>query len=145
MELSSQRQLCDNCRIAVKATEQTLLQVRASDGIFYYQLWERNSDGAAYCCVVISWEQVLEAKARCRLCTATFHKAAESQDYAHLERSTHVLAIKYKYENANKIHSMRFVIHCHDWRCSHFFDPLWITICPLEYAGSDGNSTFFNN
>jgi hypothetical protein len=144
MELSAQRQLCDNCRIAVKATRQTPLQVRASDGIFDYRHWERNSNGMEYCCVVMSWEQVLEAKARCRLCAANFQKAAESQEYAHFESSTRIIAIKDKYENANKIHAMRFNIQCDDWRCSHLFDLPWITICPLECTGSDGNAAFFN-
>ncbi|PMD19873.1 HET-domain-containing protein [Hyaloscypha hepaticicola] len=141
MELSAQRQLCDNCRIAVKATRQTPVQVRASDGIFDHCLWERNSSGVDYCCVVMSWEQVLEAKARCRLCTSNFQKAAESQYYTHFERSTRVVAIKSKYENTNKIHSMRFDIQCHDWRCSHSFDLLWIAICPLGYTGSDENDS----
>jgi hypothetical protein len=137
MELSAPRQLCDNCRIAVKATRQTPLQVRASDGIFDYRLWERkkNSYDMEYCCVVMSWEQVLEAKARCRLCTLHFQKAAESHYYAHYKRSTRVVATKYKNEDANGIHSMRFLIQCDDWRCSHFFDLLKITICPIESIG----------
>ena len=97
-----------------------------------------------YCCVVISWEQVLEAKARCRLCTANFQKAAESQYYAHFEWSTRVVAIKRKYENANKTHRMRFVIQCDDWRCIHRFDLPCITSCPLECTGSDGNAVFSN-
>ena len=143
MELSAPRQLCDNCRIAVKATEQTPLQVRASDGIFDYRFWERNSSGASYCCVVISWEQVLEAKARCRLCTANFQKAAESRYYAHYKRSTRFLAIKYKNEDANGIHSMRFLIQCDDWRRWHR-DLLSITICPIESIGSVGNAASFN-
>jgi hypothetical protein len=135
MELRARRQLCDNCRIAIKATEQTSPQFRVSDGIFDYRPWERTPRGATYCCVVISWGQVLEAKARCRFCTANFQKAAESRYYAHYERSKRFLAIKYKNEDANGIHSMRFLIQCNDWRCSHFFDLLKITICPIESIG----------
>jgi hypothetical protein len=144
MELSAPRQLCDNCRIAVKATRQTPLQVRASDGIFDYRLWERKSLGMVYCCVVISWEQVLEAKARCRLCTLNFQKAVESQYYSHYERSTRVVAIKYKYEDANGTHKMSFLILCDDWKCDHRFDLPWIIICPIESIGSVGNAAFFN-
>jgi hypothetical protein len=144
MELSAPRQLCDNCRIAVKATRQTPPQVRTSDGIFDYWLWERNSTGANYCCVVISWEQVLEAKARCRLCTLNFQKAVESQYYSHYERSTRVVAIKYKNEDANGIHSMIFRILCDDWRCNHRFDLPRIIIYPIESTSLVGTAAFFN-
>ena len=148
MKLSARRQLCDNCRTSVKATEQIPLQVRAPDGIFDYQLWKRNPLlDTCRCAVVFSWEQVLEAKERCILCSSNSQKAAESQLYSHFDRSTCVIAIKYKDEDTNGIHSMRFLIQCDkcsDDRLSHIFDLLWVTVCPLAFTSSEGNAAFAN-
>ena len=150
MKLSARRQLCDNCRTSVKATEQIPLQVRAPDGIFDYQHWKKKRDPVLdtyRCAVVFSWEQVLEARERCLLCSSNFQKATESQLYAHFDRSTCVAAIKYKDEDTNGIHSMRFVVQCDkcgDDRLSHLDDLLWVIICPLESANSEGNAAFAN-
>ena len=146
MKLGAQRQLCDNCRTSVKATERIPLQVRAPNGIFNYLLWKRNPLRHTYrCAVVFSWEQVLEAKERCILCSSNFQKAAECQLYAHFDRFTCVAAIKYKSEDTNGIHSIRFLILCD--KCGydltyHLFDLLWVTTCPLESTSSKGNMAF---
>ena len=139
IKLNNKRQLCDNCRTSVKANGQIPLQVRLSGGRFDYQLWKnyqiwKNSTADIHCSVVVfSWEQVLEAKVRCRLCNANFKEAAESQLYADFDRSTCVLAVKYKSEDTNGIHSMSFMTnHSH-------IHLLWVTICPSEYASSEGN------
>ena len=148
MKPSAPRQLCDNCRTSIKATEQIPLQVRAPDGVFNYQLWKREPALDTYrCAVVFSWEEVLEAKERCILCSSNFRKAAESQLYAHFDSSTCVVAIKYKREDTNGIHSMRVLIQCD--KCSvdelsHIFDLLWLTVCPLESTSSEGNAAFAN-
>ncbi len=76
IKLNAQRQLCDNCRASVKGTGKNAPQLRLPDSRFNYQLWKnyelwkRKKPSDADCCVVLfSWEQVLEAKVRCILCT----------------------------------------------------------------------------
>ena len=144
IKLNSQRQLCDNCRASVKATGKNAPQVRLSDDRFNnklrknYQLWESERLSEGDCCVVLfSWEQVLEAKVRCILCSSIFQKAAESRFYAKYDRSTCILAVKYKNEKYTKgIHSMWF----HTNHTSHHL--LLVTICPLEWPSSEGNAAF---
>ena len=97
------------------------------------------------CAVVFSWEQVLDAKERCILCSSNLREAAKSQLYGHFDRSTCVVAIKYKDEDTNGIHSMRFLVQCDKCsvdKLSHIFDLLWVTICPLEFTSSEGNVAF---
>ena len=148
MKLSARRQLCDNCRTSVKATGQIPVQVRASDETFDYQRWKKELTFDTYrCAVVFSWEQVLEAKERCILCSSNFREATESQLYADFDKSTYVVAIKYKGDDANEIHSMRFSIQryeCDGDRLSHLCDLLWVLICPLESTSSEGNAALAN-
>ena len=148
MKLSAPRQLCDNCRTSVKATGQIPVQVRASDETFGHQRWkEKLTSDNYHCAVVFSWEQVLEAKERCLLCSSIFREAAESEFYADFDSSIYVVAIQFKGEDTNDIHIMRVYIHryeCSDDRVSNLCHLLGVSIRLLESTSSEGNVAFAN-
>ena len=144
MKLHARRQLCDNCRTSVKATAETPVQVRASDETFSHQRWkEKLTSDTYHCAVVFSWEQVLEAKERCLLCSSIFREAAESEFYADFDSSIYVVAIKFKGEDTNAIHIMRLYIQRYEYsgdRVTNLCHLLGVAIRPLQSTNSEGNA-----